>query len=310
MNTSTRRITEGAMMVAIVGLFLFINQQLAGMLELFMYWMLSFPILIYTVKYGWKAALVPSVAMLFLAVMIALPTTIFYLASALLCGVVYGQGVRSQWTNMLLLLLTFLFTLGSYIVTTILFAGAFGYDVNEDLMIAQQLGEYLHLGNINIVQLTLGVTVIFTILTAVLQTICVHLIAVILLRRMNLQAPVLKSVFDCALPKPLGWISICIWVLFLLRNVLKLEGNILVLITTLYVIDLLLLAAECIMDALCFAILLRRPFVGVALTLLCLLALMLTWTRWLIALFGVLSIENELRRKWKRGITNGTLGKS
>ena len=310
MNTSTRRITEGAMMVAIVGLFLFINQQLAGILELMMYWILSFPILIYTVKYGWKAALVPGAAMMFLSVMISMPTTIFYLASALLCGVVYGQGVRSQWLNTILLALTFVFTLGSYIVTTILFASAFGYDVNEDLMIAQQLGEYLQMGNINVVQLAFGVTVIFTVLTAVLQTICVHLLAVVLLRRMKLQAPTLKSVFDCAMPKALGWISIFIWLLFLLRNVLKLEGNILGLVIALYVIDLLLLAAECIMDALCFAIMIRRPFMGVILTLLCLMMLTFTWTRWLIAFFGVASIMSELRRKWKRGAINGTLGKS
>lgn len=310
MNTSTRRITEGAMMVAIVGLFLFINQQLAGMLELMMYWLLSFPVLIYTVKYGWKAALVPSAAMLLLSVMISMPTTIFYLASALLCGVVYGQGVRSQWLNIILLLLTFTFTLVSYIITTIVFASAFGYDVNEDLMIAQQLGETLHLGNINVVQLAFGVTVIFTVLSAVLQTICVHLLAVILLRRMNLSAPQLKSVFDCAMPKALGWISIVIWLLFLLRNMLKLEGNILVLITALYVIDCLLLLAECVMDSLCFAILVRKPLWGVMLTLLCVGMVMLSWTRWLIAFFAVISIMSELRRKWKRGVTSGTLRKS
>ncbi len=310
MNTSTRRITEGAMMVAIVGLFLFINQQLAGMLELMMYWLLSFPVLIYTVKYGWKAALVPSVAMLLLSVMISMPTTIFYLASALLCGVVYGQGVRSQWANIVLLVLTFVFTLTSYIITTILFASVFGYDVNEDLMLAQQMGEYLNLGNVNIVQLTFCVTVILTVLSSILQTICVHLLAVVILRRMKLQAPQLKSIFDCAMPKAVGWISIIIWLLFLLRNVLKLEGNILIFIIAIYVIDLLVLLAECIMDAMCFAILMRRSYLGMVLTLLCVGMMMLSWTRWLMAFFAVASIMSELRRKWKRGVTNGTLGKS
>ena len=32
------------MMVAIVGMLLFINRQLAGMLEMVMYWVLTFPI--------------------------------------------------------------------------------------------------------------------------------------------------------------------------------------------------------------------------------------------------------------------------
>ena len=37
MNNQTRKITEGAMMCAIVGLVLFINRQLGNMLEYFMY---------------------------------------------------------------------------------------------------------------------------------------------------------------------------------------------------------------------------------------------------------------------------------
>ena len=64
MKNDTRKITEGAMMVAIVGLMLFINRQLAGMIEYMMYWILTFPILIYTAKYGVKNAMVPSVCML------------------------------------------------------------------------------------------------------------------------------------------------------------------------------------------------------------------------------------------------------
>ena len=66
MNNQTRKITEGAMMCAIVGLVLFINRQLGNMLEYFMYWVLTFPILVYTAKYGVRNALVPSVSLLLL----------------------------------------------------------------------------------------------------------------------------------------------------------------------------------------------------------------------------------------------------
>ena len=51
MKQDTRRITEGAMMCAIVGVLLFVNRQLANAIELFMYWVLTFPILIYTARY-------------------------------------------------------------------------------------------------------------------------------------------------------------------------------------------------------------------------------------------------------------------
>ena len=52
MHDQTRRITEGAMMCTLVALMLLLNRQLAGILEYAAYWVLSFPILIYTVKYG------------------------------------------------------------------------------------------------------------------------------------------------------------------------------------------------------------------------------------------------------------------
>ena len=62
MNNQTKKMTEGAMMVAIVGMLLFINRQLAGMLEMVMYWVLTFPILMYTARYGVKVhAFLPSV---------------------------------------------------------------------------------------------------------------------------------------------------------------------------------------------------------------------------------------------------------
>ena len=79
MNNQTKKMTEGAMMVAIVGMLLFINRQLAGMLEMVMYWVLTFPILMYTARYGVKSACVPAISMVLLSFMIAAPTTIFYL---------------------------------------------------------------------------------------------------------------------------------------------------------------------------------------------------------------------------------------
>ena len=125
MNHQTRKITEGAMMCAIVGLILFVNRQFGNMLEYFMYWVLTFPILVYTAKYGVRNALVPSVSMLLLSFMISAPTTIFYLFSCIVVGLVYGGGVRKGWKNGTLLVFSGIFTFFSYLVTTILFAAVF-----------------------------------------------------------------------------------------------------------------------------------------------------------------------------------------
>ncbi len=96
MVTQTRKLTEGAMMVALVGLMLFVNLQLGGMPEALMYWILTFPILIYTAKYGIRNGLIAAFSTTLLSFMISSPTTIFYLFSCNVCGLFYGEGIRKK----------------------------------------------------------------------------------------------------------------------------------------------------------------------------------------------------------------------
>lgn len=145
MNNQTKKMTEGAMMVAIVGMLLFINRQLAGMLEMVMYWVLTFPILMYTARYGVKSACVPAISMVLLSFMIAAPTTIFYLFSCDVVGIVYGAGIRKKWKNGTLLLWTGIFTFVSYLITTVLFAAMFGYDPAEDVEMVKMLLDFMHI---------------------------------------------------------------------------------------------------------------------------------------------------------------------
>lgn len=299
MHNQTKRITDGALMVAIIGMLLFINRQLAGALEYAMYWILSFPILIYTVKYGLKAALIPAAAMMLISVIIAMPTTMFYLASALLCGLMYGYGSARKWPNAMLLLSTGIVTFFSYLVTMVLFAGVFGYDPVDDLIMAEQLGEVLHLGNVNMLQIALICSILLTIITSVLQTICVHLLAVMTLRRMKLPAPSIKSIFELRMPNWIGWISICIILLFYLRNMLELDGNILILIVSLYSVTIILLCAECVLDLLCASLYMKKRSMGIVLMFLCIGLMIWEPARNLICLIGIGSILLHIRQRWK-----------
>lgn len=310
MRNTTHRITEGAMMVAIVGLLLFVNRQLAGFLEYAMYWILSFPILMYTVRYGVKQALAPAVSMLLLSMMISMPSTIFYLFSALLTGIVYGGGVRNAWSNRTLLISTGILTLISYFMTMVVFAAFFGYDPNEDIEIAIRLGEVLKLHNVNIAQLAIIFSLLLAVITAILQTICVHLLAILLMRRMHIEMQPTKSIFDMAMPKAIGYISICISVLFLLRNVIKLEGNILVALVTAYSIVVFLMSTEIMLSAMCISMLQAKRSL-VLITLFGILAMLIFEpTRYVVVFMGIYSCLTNPRTRWKRSIINGTIRKS
>lgn len=310
MTSDTKKLTDGAMMCALVGLLLFFNRQLGNLLEYAIYWILSFPILIYTVRYGLKAALVPATAMLLLSFMISAPTTIFYLASALCCGLGYGYGVYHHWKRSYLLIFIGVITLISYFITMVVFAAAFGYDLQEDIMVAKQLSAYLPLGNMQILQFAVILSIIVSVVTAMLQTICIHLFACLLLRRIKYDAMEIKSVFDCMMPKWIAYISICIWLLFSFKNMLKLEGNLLVALISAYMIVCIILCAECVLDLISITALYQKRMLGIILSLLCIAGLLFMPTRILIVWCGIISILNEQRQKWKRGVMNGTLGKS
>lgn len=61
------------------------------------------------------------------------------------------------------------------------------------------------------------------ILMTVLQTMCIHMIANVVLKRMHIETRAMKSIFEIKVPKSVGYTIIMIWVLFLVRNVLKLN---------------------------------------------------------------------------------------
>ena len=307
---SAKKTTDGAMMVAIVGLLLLLNRQFAGIIEYAMYWILSFPILVYTIKYGWKGAMIPAAAMMAEAFMLSLPTTVFYLASALLCGILYGHGVKKHWPNGVNLLITGILTFLSYLITMVLFATVFGYDPNEDIQIAEQLIQIFGFAHENLAQVILFYTLLLSVVTAILQTICVHLLAMMLLTRLHIPTQPLKSVYDIRMPHWLSWISICIWLLFLSKNVLKLEGIPLAVILVVYVISCMLMCAETLLDILSLHPFIKRRIFLIGMSLICIAGLFWLPTQWIIYLFGVYSIHQELRQKWKRGVwEHGTIGK-
>ena len=228
MNNQTRKLSEGAMMIALVGVILLLNRQFANMIEYAMYWVLTFPILIYTAKYGIKYGILTSFCMLLISLMLAAPTTIFYLFCCIVIGVSYGEGVRRNYTNTRLLIMSGSMTFLSYVITTIVFANLFGYNPQDDMEMMHMLLQMTRMDVHGISTQTLlpMIVIIVSIVMSVLQTICIHMLAKLLLKRLKIKTREMKSIFDLHVPKYFGFIIIIIWLLFFARNVLKLNhGN-------------------------------------------------------------------------------------
>ena len=219
MNNSVRKITDGAMMVAIVGLFLFINRQLAGMLDIYASWLVPLPMVMYAVKYGWKSAMVPFASVIFLSFIIAGPQTWFYIISASICGIVYGHGVKSGWNNMRLLLTTMVFTICSNLITTVLFASFFGYDIAMEMAemgkMMTQFTENRHMvlpANLDITGFLKMIFILSAVLTGILEGMIVHLLSNFMLKRMKIKVAPPKPLSEIMIPKWLGYVCFLLFI--------------------------------------------------------------------------------------------------
>lgn len=212
MVSKTRRITEGAMMIALVGIFLLINKQTANILESMIYWVLSFPMMLYGAKYGLKVSVIPFVSCILMSFMIAAPTTIFYLFSALLVGMIYGYGVNKEWKNSVLLSVTILMEMVSLFITVVVLSKIFGYNITEEISaITKMMKNISNVGNID--NLALMVIVVVYVGSSIMQAVVIHLFGHQLLVKMKIKVRPLKSIFEVQFPKWISYLILGIWIL-------------------------------------------------------------------------------------------------
>ena len=197
-------------MLAIIGLFLFLNLQTAGLLQVYLIWAVPLPIIFYVAKYGVRNGLILSVAALILSFIIGNIVTLFYMGTAITVGMVYGYGVRTERSNVWLLISTTLLTAVSFFIEMVLLASFFGYDiVRETNEIIAYLGQIEGLViPEDMATLVLAVYPVAFLFMAFLQAFVTHLIATVLLKRLNIVTRKMKPLNDFKLPKWIGVIAL------------------------------------------------------------------------------------------------------
>lgn len=223
MNRQILKITEGAIYCSLMIVFLFINLQTGLFLESMMYWILSFPIIIYGVKYGLKANLVLCFAILLVSMMFSSFTTIFYLISAMIVGVVYAHGVKKRVSSSGLMLISMLFNFISIIISTLLLASLFGYSLEEDIALVQSILDLFKVSNIDVMSLVMLVGVVYAIVLALLQGFVIHYGSIILLKRLKITTIESKSPIFLVLPKWVKYACITCFAFFYVTTYFQLS---------------------------------------------------------------------------------------
>ena len=181
MNHSVRKLTDGAMMIAIVGVFLLIDRQLGGALSSMLMFLLPLPMVFYSAKYGMKDSWVVLIAMVLLSFIVSTPASIFYVASESLVGMLYGSGTKAHMPMRRLVLLTML-------------AGIFINIIDLVNQLFAQANVAVP-ANVDMTSFVTNIVFIGTALTGILQGLVTHLLSRLMLKRLR---------YPVEMPKPLG----------------------------------------------------------------------------------------------------------
>jgi len=210
MKKQVRTITEGSMMLAIIGLFLFLNLQFAGILQTYFIILVPIPILIYTIRFGFKNGLVISFGAVFLTIMLGNIITLFYISGGLFVGLAYGYGINKNKSNDWLLVISTLINALSLFVETYVIAAFIGYDLIKDTQLLVESLDTID-GLVlpdNFMTQVIAITPIVLILMGFLQALITHLISVTLLKRLNITVRKMKPLTQIIMPIWLGVICL------------------------------------------------------------------------------------------------------
>ena len=215
MNSNVRKITDGAMMLAIVGAAVLLDRQTAGLVYGLVAFLLPLPMVFYSVKYGWKDSWMVFGAMLILAFILESLPGMFLIGGECLIGLVYGAGIHAKSNNHKILIRTMITAVIYDLSTMVIFADFFGYDLAAEMeeyrnimnTVFTQTGIDL-LQNVNVDSYLFTVFIVAAIVTGVLEAYVVHVVSRLMLKRLRIAAPPSVPLYDYYPPKWSGYLGI------------------------------------------------------------------------------------------------------
>lgn len=214
-------ITYGAIVCALIGALIYVNKLVGGYIELYLFWILPLPVIIYTIKFSVKQSIVMCVAALLLSFILGNPTSLLYVFASEVAGIVYGYGVNKGKSSLFLIGSVVAVSLIVTIITTFLFAEVFGFmSMAEEITYFE--GIFSDVVNNYVTDVTLAEKVkamfdhnfltsiyyIATILASVCEGLVVHLLSYIILRRLKMKLPPMKNPIEIVCPT---WLKIYVF---------------------------------------------------------------------------------------------------
>lgn len=208
------------MMAAIVGVVLIINRQMAGLLQDLLLFVFPLPMVFYAAKYGMKQSTVLYAAVVFLSFILSTPQTMFYVASEMLIGLFYGSGIHEKKPTGRIILVTVVLSVIVTMITMIVAAEFFGYDVAGELDMYMQAVDQamtstgMTLAVSDVKSFLMNIMIVSTLLTGVMQGFITHFLSRVMLKRLRIYMEPIKPLTEYFPPKWSGYIGIACVVMY------------------------------------------------------------------------------------------------
>lgn len=217
MNMNTKELTRGAMMCAIYGALLFINQQTALSIETILPWIFVFPILIHAAMSNIKNSFLVAIAMAIMTVFLGGFTTWFYSWSSILMGWIYGVGISKKWSNALNLSIALIINIISTALIILVWSSIFDMDLTQDF-------EFFHKW-IPYIDFRVFVS-LFIVLMGGLQALCIHSIALLVCLRLHIEIRKFKPINTIHSPKFMAYVTmLMVYIYFFGQNMIECSQN-------------------------------------------------------------------------------------
>lgn len=196
---NTKKLTTGAMLLAIVGALMLIDRQLSFMFETIIIMFMPVVIIIYSTMYELREGIILSVSLLILTFILGDPEYAFVnVPIAVIVGLGYSFGIKKNYgKRKLMIIAMILFVIGEIVVAFII-SPLLGISIPEQIASIQ--GMYndvlnqsgldintLSLFGVDLTSLILVMLVLSTILLGVMEGFIIHLISLFLLNRFKIK---------------------------------------------------------------------------------------------------------------------------
>lgn len=196
---NTKKLTTGAMLLAIVGALMLIDRQLSFMFETIIIMFMPVIIIMYASMYELKDGVILAVCLLFLTFILGNPEYAFInVPIAVVVGLGYSYGVKKNFNKRKLMIIAMiLFIIGEVIVTFIV-TPLLGISIKEQLELMNKtyadvlpkMGysmSALDQFGVNLSNLLLVIYVLSTLLVGVMEGFIIHVISLFLLNRFKIK---------------------------------------------------------------------------------------------------------------------------